>query len=651
VNQLSHITAENLSKLSDREAEQLLEALEAQHLDVCKDEMTEYARYIEVPGTPSPASKDTLAELLKQKEAMRRRADGQGWEQPEAIEGEPDVPEEEFYPRQLEPAVHQDLIMNSIQALIEEEPVTGLLANGHKGVIPEGLMLFMPPGSAKSSYASVVAPTWIMGRWPGIDVIGLSYAADLAKRFGRRARSVCRSMRFQEVFDCTVTGDNQAVDQWSLTNGSTYRAVGILGGVTGNRADVALWDDPIAGREEAESEIIRDKTNVAMRDDVFTRLKPRGKVIGITTRWHEDDPAGHLLGEDWEGQSGLWKGTDGRWWLVLCVTLLADRDDDPLGREMGERLWPEWFTERHVELARQSGERAWMSLYQQKPAATEGVILLKRYWRCWPHGKPEPDEAQLEDPSKTEPMRNWTQSALVYDTAVEDGQDNDYSAMSAWAAFGRTPKADRRLGKAQEEEQQNLLLLGGWRGKVQAVDLFKIVESHVEFFKPDHIIVEKKASGHQLLQELRRRRPRYTDLGQVHYVSIHEWTPPFPPGANGKVPRLHNAAVLLEQGNVWYMPGPTNAAIIKECASAPNGKHDDWADTVTSMLIWSRSINLLEVAQDVLHKDEEETAEREEREFLEDDRRLYGALRTRPSSNAARSLYGRISRSSRHWED
>lgn len=996
-----NLTAEQLSKLSDAEAGEMLAALEALHREKCKSDIVEYASYIEVPGTPSPTSPNDRIRLLRKKAEMRKRQnrrEGEGlWEDPEDIElEEPDVPEAEFYPKQLEVFAHHKLILNAVQALMEEEEVEGPLTNGHVGIVPEGVMLFMPPGSAKalaldtpiptpggwrkmgdlqigdrvfdergeicsvtgvspvwrnrpvyrvttdcgdeiiadhdhewlvrlcrktraplktvrkrqgrppradrddpashfkiketwelarsrckrpmvkraaalvlpdvelpidpyllgvwlgdgacsnpvvtsgaedqgwlrtelerlgyvtstrseprnfgvlgmtskfvalgllnnpwirtphygrkhipavymrasaaqrlallqglidtdgtvcknrgsvtfcntnrelaeqarelirslgvkagwsegpamlngvqhgtayrisfylrdaarmprkakltrdqnrtpntyidvtpagladtvcievdspshlflagksmtpthnSSFGSVVAPSYVMGRWPGTDVIGVSYAGDLAKRFGRRVRHICRSDRFNEVFDCTVTGDNQAVDQWSLTNGSTYRAVGILGGVTGNRSDLLSIDDPIAGREEAESEIIRDKTNDAVKDDLLTRLKPFGKVLMTLTRWQEDDPAGHLLGEEWEGQSGLWKGTDGRWWLVLCLPLLADSADDPLGRALGERLWPEWFTERFVELAQQAGDRSWTSLYQQKPSASEGVIMLKRYWKCWPHGKPEPTEAQMEDPVRTEPPKNWTQCVLVYDTAFEDGEDNDYSAMSAWAAFGQTPKFELRRDRGQAEEQQNLILLGGWRGKVQAVDLFKIVEQHVEFYMPDHIVVEKKASGHQLVQELRRRRPRYTELGQVCYPTIHAWENPLPPGAKGKTPRGHSAAVTLEQGSVWFMPSPTALAIIKECASAPNGRYFDWFDTVTNMLIWSRTINLLEVPGDLLMKDEEETMEREQHAFENEARSSYGRSRSRPASNAARSLYGRSIRS------
>lgn len=656
---LRELTPEQISRLTDEEAVDLVVALEAKHIEQRRNSIVEYARYMEVPGAPPKLTENDRIALLRKKEAMRRQEDGT-WDEPEDVALEADT--EELYPELLEIPEHAELILNSLQCLMEEEPVTGPLANGHEGIAPDGVWLLFPPGSAKSTYGSVICPSYVMGRWANTEVIATSYASDLARKFGRRVRHICRSTRFAETFEhkgapVTVTGDNSAVDQWSLTNGSTYRAVGVLAGVTGNRADLLIIDDPVAGREEAESDLVREKTNVAVMDDLFTRLKPIGaKVLGITTRWHEDDPCGRLLGEQWEGDSGLWLGTDGRWWLVLCCPLLADRKDDPLGREEGERLWPEWFTERHVELAQAAGERAWQSLYQQKPGASEGVILLKRYWKAWQpmhrlaHGKPDPAEDLIVETN--EPPKNWTQCVLVYDTAIEDGQDNDYSAMTAWAAFGASPKfAKGRQPKSGEiEEQQNLILLGAWRARVPAVDLLKYVEAHVEFYKPDHIVIEKKASGHQLLQELQRKRPRYVDLGQVHYVAVHSWEPPFPVGAKGKTPRAHSAAILLEQGTVWYMPGQTNLAVIKECAAFPNGKYDDWVDCCTTMLIWSRRMNLLEVPDDVRDAAEDESAEREQAIFDTDDRRLYGNLRSKPVSSAARALYGRAPRSVKHWE-
>jgi phage terminase large subunit-like protein len=627
--------------LTDDERRELLANLEVLHRERRRTDIIAYASHMEVPGAPSPISQNDRQKLLKRKAALDMRRDRQGArEDLEAVAfDEPDTPEDEWYPKQLEIPDHGVMILSAIDGMMREEPVTGPLANGHEGIVPDGIWLFFSPGSAKSTYASVIAPSYIAGRYPGTDIIGTSYAGELAKRFGRRVRHICRSARYQEVFSATLTGDNQAVDAWSLTNDSTYRSVGVLGGVTGNRADVLFLDDPIAGREEAESEVIREKTHAAIKDDLFTRLKPGGKVVGIMTRWHEDDPAGRLLGETWEGQSGLWKGTDGRWWLVYCVPLIADADDDPLARERGERMWPEWFTDRFVELARGQGDRSWNSLYQQKPSASDGNILLKRYWRCWPHGKPDPTPEQEDDPHKTEPPKEWIQTILCYDTAFEEDEDGDYSAMTAWASFTKK-KPGKRIQDA--DNQQQLILLGGWRGKVMAADLKKIVHDHVEFFMPDRLLIEKRASGIQLIQELRRSRPRFKDMGQVLYPTVEDWLPPFPPKASGKTPRAHAAAMLLEQGAVWYMPGLKSKAIIRECAAFPNGKYDDWTDTVTMMLCYARNVNLLEVPDDKIDKFEKENRERLKFEQVRDAKPMYGrSSSSKPKSSFHPSLYGR----------
>jgi len=102
---------------------------------------------------------------------------------------------------------------------------------------PHGrLMVFMPPGSAKSTYASVVFPTWYMGKRPGARLILTSYGSDLARRHGRRARQIVRSRAYQSLFGTALSADSSAADEWALTNGSEYMAGGILSGITGNRA-------------------------------------------------------------------------------------------------------------------------------------------------------------------------------------------------------------------------------------------------------------------------------------------------------------------------------------------------------------------------------------------------------------------------------
>lgn len=636
---------EDLDALSDDELMEMLDAYERVYLEEQRTDIVAFAMNTEVPGTPAPYSDSDRIALLKRKEELRMERDENG--DREDIEDvgvdEVDGEEDDFYPQRLRIAEHQQMILEVMQALIEEEPIRGPLANGHRDTYADGVILMFPPGAAKSTYASVVAPAWVLGRYSNTNVMCLSYGARLSKGFGRRVRHIVRQPQYVSQFGVNIRQDNQAVDQWGLDNGSTYMSTGILGGVTGNRADLAIVDDPIAGREEAESEIIREKTWEAFKDDVLTRLKPRGKVCMILTRWHEDDPAGRVLGEDWNGESGLWKGTDDRMWLILRVPLLADRDDDPLGRAAGDRLWPDWFSEKHVRLQRAAGDRSWNSLQQQNPSASDGNILLKSLWRCWPHGKPEPTPEQKEDPSKTLPPKQgvWKQCVLVYDTAIEEDEQNDYTAMTAWLSFETNTRLPHR--RDESKKMQNLLLIGAWRGRIQAADLKKTVLEHINHFEPDRVVIEKRASGHQLVQELKRLRPRH----RYGEVSIHDWLPPGPPRSTGKVSRASGAALTFSERAIWYMPGPLTEAVIKECAAFPNGRSDDWVDTVTCMVLFARDTNLLEIAPDALSALEETEAEARKSDAMNNPRGAYGHTRSRPYTQASRSLYGRSSRADR----
>src|SRR6185369_13026910 len=136
------------------------------------------------------------------------------------------------------------------------------------------LMGLMPPGAGKSIYSSVVFPTHFLGRFPGKSVIVASYGSDLPRKFGRRARSIVNQPLYRRIFDTTLSEESAAVDEWALTNGSEWMARGILTGITGNRVDGIVWDDLIKGREQADSEITRDKTWNAYIDDLQTRRKP-----------------------------------------------------------------------------------------------------------------------------------------------------------------------------------------------------------------------------------------------------------------------------------------------------------------------------------------------------------------------------------------
>lgn len=275
-----------------------------------------------------------------------------------------------FNPIETSIAAHHGLMMEVMQE-------TMATPNGRA-------MFFLPPGSAKSTYGSVVAPTWYIGKHPGSQIILASYGDDLAKKIGRKARQIVRSDRYRQIFATSLTKDSSAADQWALENGSEYMAGGILSGLTGNRADGLIIDDPTKGRREAESPTNQETIWQAYQDDARTRLKPGGWRFIIMTRWDEQDLAGRILPEKWAGESGPIACRDGHIWNVVCLPAIADRTDDPLGRPLGAPLWPEWFPVEHWREFQQN-PRSWLSLFQQKPTAESGTYFQRDWFRRYSH--------------------------------------------------------------------------------------------------------------------------------------------------------------------------------------------------------------------------------------------------------------------------
>ena len=152
------------------------------------------------------------------------------------------------------------------------------------------LMLLLPPGSAKSTYASDLYPPWFLARMPRMNVIAASHTAGLAEQFGRRARA--RIAEHGVLLGASLADTGAAAGNWRTENGGTYYAVGVGGSVTGRRADLLLVDDPIASREDAESQRIRDKTWDWFAADALTRLKPGGRVVLVASRRSGRSPAG-----------------------------------------------------------------------------------------------------------------------------------------------------------------------------------------------------------------------------------------------------------------------------------------------------------------------------------------------------------------------
>jgi predicted phage terminase large subunit-like protein len=259
-----------------------------------------------------------------------------------------------------EPARHHKLLIDKLEKVSAGEITR--------------LAVFMPPGSAKSTYSSILFPPWYVAQHPQHQIITASNTAELAARWGRKVRNYLNE--HQLTLGCGLASDSQAADRWQTSAGGEYIAVGVGGTVTGWRGDLVVIDDPIKGREQADSEEIRAKQWEWYTDDIYSRLKPGGRIVLIQTRWHEDDLAGRILTAATEGRDK---------WEVLSLPALAE-EDDPLGRKPGEALWPDWENLEHLELKRLiSGPRTWSALYQQRPAPEEGDYFKAEWLRPYVH--------------------------------------------------------------------------------------------------------------------------------------------------------------------------------------------------------------------------------------------------------------------------
>lgn len=264
---------------------------------------------------------------------------------------------------------------------------------------PMGRCVIMaPPGSAKSLY-TVLGVGWAMGKFPGHRFIYTSYADSLAETQSRRCQLLVQQPEYRSIWREEPKLTKEAVGQWALDNESEFLAAGLTSGVTGHRANGWVMDDPLKGRQEADSELTRQKIYNAYKDDLLTRCLPNAWGILILTRWHEDDPAGRILPADYDGESGMIRGTDGLMWEVLNIQAKCERRDDPLGRKIGEYIWPEFYPPEHWAMFEQAkgaeAARTWSSLYQQRPTAQGAGRFHESMFHFYKEGEQPPDLAMV----------------------------------------------------------------------------------------------------------------------------------------------------------------------------------------------------------------------------------------------------------------
>lgn len=394
------------------------------------------------------------------------------------------------------------------------------------------LMIFMPPRHGKSMLVSEYFPAWFLGRQPSKKIIAASYNAELAQDFGRKVRNQLRDGLWQAVFPGSHLDNNSAAaDRINLTAGGSYFAVGVGGAVTGRGADVMIIDDPIKGREEADSETYRRKIKDWYASTAYTRLMPGGAVIMVLTRWHEDDLAGWALAEHQHEN-----------WEVISMPAVAEHGDR-LGRPVGEALWPEFYPiERLDDIKRTIGMREWNALYQQRPTPDEGAYFLRAWFQTY-------DEL---------PNNRKFRFYGASDYAVTDG-DGDFTVHLC----------------AANDEDDNIWLIDMWRGQTASLEWIEAFVSMLKMWRPEiwaeeagvimkslGPIIEKRLQEEHLYCTTRRQFASATD----------------------KPTRARSLQARMQMGKVLF-PNPAThpwvSDLMAEMLTFPAGKHDDMVDALS----------------------------------------------------------------------
>jgi len=243
------------------------------------------------------------------------------------------------------------------------------IARGHSRKV----LITMPPRHGKSRRAARWAPLWYLARHPNHRVMIASYSADLADDHGRWIRDAINT--YGPQLGLALHAGSKAANRFDLADPETGERLegglvtaGVGGGLTGKGAHLAIVDDPIKDAADAESPTMRKRLWEWWTSVLNTRVEPGGSIIVIQTRWHEQDLAGKLL-----------QGEDADDWTILDLPAICDSEDDPLGRKIGEALWPVRYGRKALaKIRRAVGERVWWSLYMQKPRPLEGGV-----WK-WP---------------------------------------------------------------------------------------------------------------------------------------------------------------------------------------------------------------------------------------------------------------------------
>jgi len=457
----------------------------------------------------------------------------------------------------LNAAEYQSFVRNDFytflhRAFRELKPRSAFLHNWHNELIAAKLeacrrgkitrlIINVPPRSLKSHAAAVALPAFILGHNPSAQIISASYGQDLANKLSLDCRTLMTSKWYRGLFPTRLAPHKQSVQEFLTTQNGFRLATSVSGVLTGRGADVIIIDDPLKP-EEALSESQRVGVNQWFDHTLYSRLndKQKGCIIIIMQRLHEDDLVGHVLEQEP--------------WEHVKLPAIAEEDEThvietpyhtrTLHRRKGEALHPEREPlERLEHLRRTLGGYNFAGQYQQSPSPLGGGMVKAEWFNYYVPG---------EEPSRFDLIfQSW-------DTANKCTELSDFSVCTTW---GR--------------KKTRLYLLHVLRERLEYPQLKRAVQRHADRFHADNILIEDKASGTQLIQDLIQ--------DGMYGVTAYE------PAGMDKILRLNSVTSTIENGFV-YLPteAPWLERYLHELTSFPAGKHDDQTDSTSQALDWAK---------------------------------------------------------------
>ncbi len=403
------------------------------------------------------------------------------------------------------------------------------------------VMITVPPRHGKTICGSVALTAWYLGHNPGAEVMCVSYSNELAREFGEQTRKVMLSPTYLRLFGPVLASARGSPLLLRTTSGGVRRATSIEGTATGLGADLLVFDDPQKSGESL-SEAVRRSSNAAFENTFLSRQNdPKEvKIVVIQQRLHEDDFVGHV--------SGL---SDD--WTIINLPAIADADETwtyetfigrhTWTRKEGEPLHPERFPEAELLRIRATiGEAAWATQWQQRPTAAGGGIVQIKWFKRVP-------------PDKMPVLEDFERIIQSWDTANTTAEWSDYSVCTTWGIL-----------------KKKLHLLHVFRKRLIYPDLKRAVLEQDAAFNATAVLIENRASGQQLLQDL------------IHdgYAKATGVDPD-----RDKEMRMASQTAIIENGFVFI---PENAhwapEYLYELEVFPRGKYDDQVDSTSQFLAW-----------------------------------------------------------------